>query len=130
MCFFRNLALAALLLCAACSSGRQPGMATLTDADTADLVTLSLNQELALRLSSNQTTGYSWLATKIPAMLEQVAPPLYGQDAAWPGTPGAGGTEEWRFKAVARGTGILELSYQRPWEKGPAKKRRYNISVW
>lgn len=129
MRLLRITALAALLLCVACS-GRQP--LTLTDADTAaaDMVTLSLDQELVLRLASNRTTGHSWRVTKIPAMLQQVGTPAYTQDAAKPGMVGVGGTEEWRFKAAKRGTGILELSYQRPSEKVPAKKRSYNISVW
>lgn len=129
MRFLRIISFAALLLCMACS-GRQPQPLTLTDADTAEIVSLARNQELVLRLSSNPSTGYSWQATKVPAMLRQVGEAAYAQDAAKPGMTGVGGTEEWRFKAAARGTGILELSYQRPWEKGPAKKRLYNISVW
>lgn len=129
MRFLRIVSFAALLFCVACS-GRQPQPLTLTDADTAEIVTLAPGQELVLRLSGNPTTGYSWQAVKIPPMLRQVGEAVYVQDAAQPGMTGVGGTEEWRFKAAARGTGNLEFSYQRPWEKGPIKKRLYNISVW
>ena len=127
MRFLWILPLVAVLFCAACSGKQQPVMLS---ADSTEMVSLALDQEVILRLSSNPTTGYRWHAIKTPAILQQVGEVAYAQDAAKPGMAGTGGTEEWRFKAVARGTGILEFAYQREGEKVPAKKRAYNISVW
>ena len=128
MRFLRIITLVAVLFCLACS-GQQRQPVTLS-IDSIGMVTLALDQELVLRLSSNHTTGYRWHAKKLPAMLQQVGEAVYTRDAATSGAVGAGGMEEWRFKAVARGTGTLELVYQREWEKGPIKKRSYNLSVW
>ena len=128
MRFLRIIPFVVLLFCLACS-GQQRQPVTLST-DSTGMVSLALDQELILRLSSNQTTGYRWRTTKTPAMLQQVGEATYTPGAASSGMVGVEGTEEWRFKAAARGTGILELVYQRPGDKGPAKKRFYTISVW
>jgi len=83
-------------------------------------ISLRAGQTLALKLESNASTGYSWaLESPPPAGLAQVGESAYSADAYAEGIVGSGGTEIWRFKAVAAGDYALQMVYRRPWIKTP-----------
>ena len=84
-------------------------------------VEISVGQSLVVTLESNATTGYSWALVQnsddsvlIKTGNEYIAPQTT--------LIGAGGHEEWTFKALKKGTSIISLGYSRPWESTPPAK--------
>jgi inhibitor of cysteine peptidase len=95
------------------------------------VVGLKTGAVLEVRLESNHTTGYSWIAAPVanPVLMLQ-GRAAYQENAAG-GKVGVGGVEVWRFKAVKAGKQGLQFEYRRPWEKGspPAKVVTFAVSV-
>jgi len=101
-------------------SGCGTNEAQATQADNGGQITLQPGEVMTVTLESNLTTGYSWQVLKIDnAILVQEGDPTYEQSPGSEGLVGAGGTETFRFKAVASGETSLELGYMRPWESVP-----------
>jgi inhibitor of cysteine peptidase len=74
-------------------------------------VNLVMGAEAALQLPENPTTGYRWQveADGAPALAltgDRYEPPARAR-------PGATGRHVWRFRAVARRTGVIRLAYRR-----------------
>jgi inhibitor of cysteine peptidase len=91
-----------------------------TDADNGKQITIQPGQVVTVTLESNPTTGYSWQVMEIDnAILVQEGDPEYKQASGTGGLVGAGGTETFRFKAIAAGETTLSLGYARPWESVP-----------
>jgi inhibitor of cysteine peptidase len=81
-------------------------------------VELSVGQSLVVTLESNATTGYSWalVQNSDDSVLSKI-----GNEYVAPQTTlvGAGGKEEWTFKALKQGTSTISMGYSRPWESTP-----------
>ena len=81
-------------------------------------VELSVGQSLVVTLESNATTGYSWALFQNgdDSVLNKT-----GNEYVAPQTTlvGAGGKEEWTFKALKKGTSAISMGYSRPWESTP-----------
>jgi inhibitor of cysteine peptidase len=81
-------------------------------------VELSVGQSLVVTLESNASTGYSWalVQNSDDSVLNKT-----GNKYIAPQTSlvGAGGNEEWTFKALKKGTSTISLGYSRPWESTP-----------
>jgi len=81
-------------------------------------VELSVGQLLVVTLESNATTGYSWTLAQNSddSVLSKT-----GNEYVAPQTTlvGAGGKEEWTFKALKKGTSTISMGYSRPWESTP-----------
>ena len=81
-------------------------------------VELSVGQSLVVTLDSNATTGYSWslVQNSDDSVLSKT-----GDEYVAPQTTlvGAGGKEEWTFKALKKGTSTISMGYSRPWESTP-----------
>ena len=81
-------------------------------------VELSVGQSLVVTLESNATTGYSWVLVQNSddSVLSKT-----GKEYVAPQTTllGAGGQEEWTFKALKKGTSTISMGYSRPWESTP-----------
>jgi inhibitor of cysteine peptidase len=114
--FTAALSITALLLTAGCGSSR-----AITRNQSADGTTVELapDQTLVLTLASNPSTGYSWAVAAIDeSILQQQGDPTYtASPARDPQVVGAGGTETFRFRALASGQTTLQLIYRRPWEQ-------------
>jgi len=93
--------LVALLGVAACG-----GATTVTDEDDGSTVTLSVGDELVVKLEANRTTPYTLGLGDVPKQLELVSAE-YDQDFAFPGQTGVGGNEVWEFTAVKPGNGTI-----------------------
>ncbi|MFH0995467.1 MAG: protease inhibitor I42 family protein [Pseudomonadota bacterium] len=77
--------------------------------------TISLCEELSIRLPGNPTTGYLWeVAANDSALLKQKGEALFVADAD---RIGAGGQSIFRFVPIGVGSARLKLVYRRPWEK-------------
>jgi predicted secreted protein len=81
-------------------------------------VELSVGQSLVVTLESNATTGYSWalVQNSDDSVLSETE-----NEYVAPQTTliGAGGQEEWTFKALKKGTSTISMGYSRPWENTP-----------
>jgi inhibitor of cysteine peptidase len=87
---------------------------------------------IKLTLDSNATTGFQW---QLVANTNEAAVTLLDQEYVVPeesdGEPllGAGGHEEWTFKAAAEGKSELRLEYSQPWEGGMKADKTFTLTV-
>ena len=85
-----------------------------------------------ITLDSNRTTGYEW---QLDAKYDKYAIELVGVEYVNPagGMPGAGGKENWTFKALSfRNWKVgLHFIYVRAWEKDvpPAKEVEFTVKI-
>jgi inhibitor of cysteine peptidase len=109
----------------------RPGMSptvTVTDQDNGGIVHVPVGELLVVSLASNATTGYSWsLVTDDSRVLPSVGKPTY--ESPHSQLAGAGGEEVFKFKAAEIGKTMLELHYQRPWEKNTPPATVYRLTV-
>jgi predicted secreted protein len=89
-------------------------------------VEAKLNDELEISLSETRTAGYRW------AVKSGGEPALkLLEETAQPNAPGVGGSGHhvWQFRALAAGTGEIELHYLRPWENSSEPARTFVLKV-
>jgi inhibitor of cysteine peptidase len=89
---------------------------------------LAMGQILEISLAENPTTGFRW---EVKAAGDPACAPR-GDTFDAPATGvGKSGTHRWRFEAVAKGAGNIELAYRRSWEqdKSPAETFRLTVRV-
>ena len=89
-------------------------------------------QPLEVRLPGNPSTGFRWeAALGERAALRQEGEPRFERGDAPAGVVGAGGTEVFRFVAVAPGRQELSFVYRRVWETDvpPARTVSFRVSV-
>jgi len=91
-------------------------------------VELSVGQTLVVTLASNVTTGYSWSLTENSdgTVLNKT-----GNEYISPQTTliGAGGKEEWTFKALKKGNSTISMVYSRPWETDTPPAQTFDLTV-
>jgi len=91
-------------------------------------VELSVGQSLVVTLASNVTTGYSWSLTENSddSVLSNT-----GNEYIAPQTTlvGAGGKEEWTFKALKKGNSTISMVYSRPWETDTPPAQTFDLTV-
>lgn len=91
-------------------------------------IELAQGQVLVIELESNPTTGYQWTVEEVDvSILKQLGDAQY--ERTGPAMPGAGGSETFRFEAVAAGETTLRLIYHRPWEEGVAPGQTFTLEV-
>ena len=92
----------------------------ITEKDAGATVDLERNQQLWVRLEGNRTTGFQWLlGDQTGGMLETVGEaPRYETDPNPFSMLGVGGTENWTFRTIKSGSGLMRFEYRRPWENG------------
>ncbi len=131
------------LLLGACSSANNivpvNHQVTVTDEDFNG--SIDINKQIEVRdgdtvtviIDSNATTGFSWTeqADISNADILVQTGHQYNAPKDTGDTPvvGAGGTEEWTFKANQTGKVIVNLSYDRPWEGGEKGVRTFELTV-
>lgn len=131
------MAIAATIALAGCSGGSQPpvtpaatGPVRIAEADNGTTVALAVGQTLLVDLAANPSTGYSWVVTALPSVVETVGEPAFkGGPTQTTAVVGAGGVETLTFRAKAAGTGKLDLGYVRPWETGVAPAQTYSVTL-
>lgn len=119
---------------AACASANAPASSAervLSQADSAAPVVLSVGETVVVKVEANASTGYGWIVDQAAAAgtLEQAGEPSMALSN--PGLVGGGGTQTWRFRAVAKGQGELRMDYRRAWEKDvpPVRSLAWKIEV-
>lgn len=87
-------------------------------------------KEFIIILKSNRTTGYQWQLTKAVDK-EYVVLTGLRYITKKNNLAGAGGREEWTFKAIKPGRAVISFQYVRPWEENmpPADERRFVVKI-
>ncbi len=93
------------------------------------LCACAANKTITVRLPANATTGYGWdYKIENPGILEEKTQIYIAPDS---NLAGAGGVQEYIFKAAKNGETKIIFNYSRPWEKtAPIKtiEKRYKVS--
>ena len=99
---------------------------TYTDADSS--ITVDEDERFVVRLGSNESTGYEWKVSELPAALRLVDTRSERPDGAPPGAPGH---QEFEFEARETGTTTLELSYLQPFDtdEPPTETASFEVVV-
>ncbi len=100
----------------------------LTDRDNGKTVCLPVGSILILKLSGQSGTGYMWtVAQQTRSILATEGVPRF--EEATKNLPGGRVYQIFQFKAVNKGSGILELHYERQWEKNVPPARSFKVRV-
>lgn len=95
---------------------------------TASTIDTSVGQTFTITLDSNPTTGFSWKPLYDTTQLS-----LAGSSYLAPTSSalGAGGQEQFTFRALKRGGATITFTYARSWETNvpPAQTRVYTVNV-
>ena len=117
------VAVTASFLLAGCGGGVQ------IYADPAQRINVSANQEFAIVLESNPTTGYAWEASHDENMLKLVESKYEAAKGAEEGLVGTGGVDYFRFKALKAGETEITMTYKRPWEEESAEQQVFTVDI-
>lgn len=103
------------LLTACATTSSVPGEIALTQSDSGKTISAAPNQTLSIDLDSNVTTGFKWNLVSEPdgRVLKLVSSKYLEPNNP---IPGKGGSENWKFQAVAAGTSSVKLQYFRPFD--------------
>jgi inhibitor of cysteine peptidase len=85
-----------------------------------------IGSEFKISLESNPTTGYKWEAWFDENLVKLKSDTFNRPSDA---RIGQGGTQAFTFLPVKAGKTTIEFLYKRSWEKEPAKKKQYKISI-
>lgn len=91
-------------------------------------IKVKAGQNFTITLESNPTTGYRWqISGKYDTAFVELVDSVFV-----PGRTdlvGAGGKEEWVFKALRAGKTVISFQYTRPWEKDELPAQEYSVIV-
>ncbi len=127
---------AALIAVAAAGCGDNAGAAggslNLAAGDNGKTFTVKVGDTIKVVLTANATTGYSWaakLSAEDAALLEQVGEPEYSTDSTEGPIVGSGGTATLTFKALAKGTAELALTYAQQFDAAGTPGETFNVTL-
>lgn len=89
-------------------------------------IELARNDEFEISLPETRTAGYRWIFLSQGSPACQLLDETFSADASRLGGTGA---HRWRFRAVAAGTGEIELQYVRSWEHPTKPERTFTLQV-
>ena len=97
------------------------------DVDANRTIVVSTNRTFEIVLTSNRSTGYSWvLQIDNPEVVSRVSD-TYIADKS--GRLGVAGQTIWLLKSNSKGNAVLTFSYQRPSEEEIAPSRVVNFII-
>jgi len=92
-------------------------------------ITAKVGETFIIQLKSNATTGYQWQITGplSPAVVKvsNVYVPPKSSDT----TVGAGGVEDWTFKAVSKGDALIQMEYLQAGSNTNGGNANFNVTV-
>lgn len=122
-----------LTACAARIDEPRAPVVEVTEQDAGATIDLEPGQPLRVKLASNRTTGFRWLLIdQTGQIIEAVGEaPAYRESPNPGGLLGVGGFEQWTFRPLRQGSGLLRFEYRRPWENGreAIKSAVFNVRV-
>ncbi|MDY6794971.1 MAG: protease inhibitor I42 family protein [Actinomycetota bacterium] len=127
--------LLAAMIFAGCGGGDSDGTSSggaKTYTDSAETIEVKVGDEFVIALDSNATTGYAWQLTEnLDEDVVELVSSEYVMDEEAEEMVGAGGVEEWTFKATGEGSTTISLEYVRPWEEEepPVREEDFKVEV-
>jgi inhibitor of cysteine peptidase len=97
--------------------------------ETSTSIQAAVGEKFEIMLASNETTGYSWSKNEVydKAYLELVSSNYIAQKTD---RVGAGGTQQYIFKAVKSGSTTIKMTYKRSWESTSSDKSiTFNVNI-
>jgi inhibitor of cysteine peptidase len=127
----KNILSAIILYTVILSGCNNKQTASIKLADDSGNIEVKTGESFMIKLESNPTTGYSWSLVKPESDIIKKIDDVYKPTKTAGNIVGSGGTEEWTFKAIAKGQTKLVFQYIRPWEKDkqPEKESIYTIII-
>jgi predicted secreted protein len=89
-------------------------------------IEVPVGETFVISLPSVPATGYTWEVGYDKSRLELVRA---NDLKRLGGGVGAGGEEEFEFRAVAPGPAVVELQYRRPWAEETKDIRSYRVQI-
>lgn len=123
--FIRMAALVAAVLIAVRPA--QAAKKVFTEADQGVTVQLKPGGKVEVRLYSNPTTGFRWFVAQEPAAPVELLKQWNSKSES--GLMGAPSYQNFLFRAVGRGKGVLRLHYVRSWEPVNSNERRFELQI-
>ena len=82
-------------------------------------------------LNANPSTGYKWDIVTVDTVKVKIVDETYTAKTVNENIVGSGGTKIYHFKAINKGSTVIELNYYRPFEKElpPNKKFYVNLEI-
>jgi inhibitor of cysteine peptidase len=104
-----------------------PASAPSTFSNSGQPITLPVGVSFTISVSSNPSTGYSWVPSYDHSVLELVK--QYTPSSS--GLMGASGTENFEFKGMRAGNTAVYLNYQRGWEPNSptTETKTFNVTI-
>lgn len=102
-------------------------MLSINEKDQGRTILLKVCEKCKITLNENPSTGYTWL--------EEITPQKdilkLEEENCITGNLTIGGhsSRQWIFQAMKPGKKVLRFFYQRPWEKSPSEKNKFEITV-
>ena len=118
---FTFLTVFLILFCAACQS---PRYIELGLEDSGRIIECDPDDVIAVRLTSNASTGYSWkMIAPTDYLVILPEPAFYVRQSGQEKMVGSPSAQIFKFKAIDKGEAPVSLIYSRSWEKkAPAKR--------
>lgn len=119
-----------VLFSVSCGIFRGSGKIVLTEKDSGRILETEVGDTLELRLSANPSTGYSW-SCALPDMgvLRMTGERYENLPDTPPDFTGAPAVKIYTFAVAGPGEAGIKLEYRRPWERGAAPAKTFDILV-
>ncbi|MFN8475449.1 MAG: protease inhibitor I42 family protein [Anaerolineae bacterium] len=102
----------------------------ITSADNGKTFNIALDQQAAVMLAGNPTTGYAWEAAPPSSdSVTAVGEPQYKTDPNAGGKAGAGGMYTFTYQGAAVGSAKLSFAYRRPWERDTPPAQTFDVTL-
>lgn len=89
--------------------------------------TMEIGDKLYVGLCSNPTTGFEWsYEISDDTVVKEEDHDFEAPDGDVPGSPGK---ETWTFEAIEKGTTVINMEYNQPWQGGIKGEWTYIISI-
>jgi inhibitor of cysteine peptidase len=100
----------------------------ISDTDNGKTIEVLRFRAIRVALESNPTTGYSWQVVS-PAGREVLRLYYSAYRHSASRLLGSGGTQEFKFRPMARGTATIKAVYTRPWEHAATAGREFSVTI-
>lgn len=101
---------------------------TLTEIDGGRSITVVRGTDIRVTLKAVSGTGYIWqIAQNDPTVLKPLGLGSFEIQKGAP--PGASGVQSFHFAAASSGRSELKMVYARPWERGRAPARSWDVTI-
>lgn len=97
--------------------------------DQGQTISTEIGEEFVVALDANPTTGYNWEESYDETALKLVEKTFELGESDKKGLIGAGGIENFRFKAIGKGTTEITLVYKRLWEQEIAAQAVFKVDI-